>query len=68
MIGSRRDSEWIHNFSKKHKPVCLLGTVCEAPQWKSLLCKDNDRMCQSKAGHGIFRATGADGDRVNREV
>lgn len=31
-------------------------------------CADNDGMCQSKAGHGIFSTTRPDGDWVNREV
>lgn len=35
----------------------LHGAIRETPLSKGLLCTDNDGMCQSKAGHGIFSAT-----------
>lgn len=40
----------------------LHGAIREIPRCKGLLCTDNDGMCQSKAGHGIFSTTRADRD------
>lgn len=36
--------------------------IRETPPRSNLLCADNDRICQSKAGHGIFSTTRADRD------
>lgn len=58
-----REAGWNHHFTKHTKPfVAFARSRLKNTSALGPAVHDSEGMCQSKAGHGIFSTTRADGD------